>query len=293
MPKTSSPLRYPGGKTKLYNYISEFIEQYYSKPPIYAEAFAGGFGIGIKLLLNDKAELVLLNDYDPCIYAFWKCITSDKYIDGFIDKIISTDIDIESWEYEKNIYLHPQKNNILDVGYATFHLNRCNRSGILMANPIGGISQEGKYKMDCRFNKPNLISQIKEIYNKRDRIKVSKLEANDFARRTDKKYDNLLFNFDPPYVNAGPMLYKSCYNIEDHKHFSDTVHLLKNRWIITYDDNETIRSSYSQDIIRPYRLMYSLEEKCMASELIIYDKRFENPPVLDLYRKHIRTESTA
>ena len=71
MGKQISPLRYPGGKAKLYPYISQLIRQYFDVPPVYCEPFAGGFGLGISLLLNNDVAEVILNDYDYCIYAFW------------------------------------------------------------------------------------------------------------------------------------------------------------------------------------------------------------------------------
>lgn len=49
------------------------------------------------------------------------------------------------------------------MGFSTFFLNRTNRSGIIMAGVIGGISQTGKWKIDVRFNKEALIAKIKNI----------------------------------------------------------------------------------------------------------------------------------
>lgn len=281
MSKTNSPLRYPGGKAKLYPYVSRLIkQQYQDKPPIYAEAYAGGFGLGIQLLLNNDVESVLINDLDPAIYAFWKCVTSGHLHNDFIDLINDTPIDLMNWKIQKSIYLAGAKNGLLKLGFATFYLNRCNRSGIILANPIGGIEQTGNYSMDCRFNKKALISLVNRIYALRNRIHVSNLDAIAFARLADDEYDNVFFNFDPPYVKAGPTLYKNNYCEADHILLANCVKLLRNKWIMTYDNNTLIKTCYSEETVRTYSLNYSLENKRKDNELIIYDHRIINPPIL-------------
>jgi len=278
MPQSCSPLRYPGGKAKLYPYVSPLIkEQFNNTPPIYAEAYAGGFGLGIKLLLNNDVNSVLINDLDPAIYSFWKCVTSGHLHNKFIQMIQDTPIDIQNWQLQKEIYLGGIKNGQLKLGFSVFYLNRCNRSGIILANPIGGINQNGDYSMDCRFNKETLITLINRIYELRSKIKVTNFDAIDFAKAVDAHQTNVFFNFDPPYVKAGPSLYTNNYEDDDHIALSICVKKLRNKWIMTYDDNELIRNNYKTELIRTYSLQYSLEKKRKDTELFIYDHRIINP----------------
>lgn len=270
--KTYTPLRYPGGKTKLYNHVVDIIESNYTFKPVYAEAFAGGFGLGLKLLLNNKVKSVILNDYDVCIYSFWRCVTNEELFKKFIIKLKSTDINIEIWKQQKAIYKDFKNNSILDVGFATFFLNRCNRSGILKANPIGGLRQLGNYQLDCRFNKTALITLLNKIHELRKCICVCNLEAIDFINSVDCKIESF-FYFDPPYVTAGPLLYKNSYNEIDHIHLSKTISMMKNYWLLTYDDHHIIRENYSECYFKTYEINYSLHEKRRANELIIYDSR--------------------
>ena len=46
------------------------------------------------------------------------------------------------------------------LGVAAFYLNRTNRSGILSAGVMGGKNQEGKWKLDARFNRNSLAKRI-------------------------------------------------------------------------------------------------------------------------------------
>ena len=58
----------------------------------------------------------------------------------------------------------------LEIGFAAFYLNRCNFSGVIKGGPIGGINQTGKWKIDARFNKEDLIRRIRNL--KRERLKL-------------------------------------------------------------------------------------------------------------------------
>ena len=76
------PLRYPGGKGKLYKQVKLIIVENNLQTRAYTEPFAGGFGIGIKLLLNGDIGRVIINDFDYHIYAIWNCIFYET--DAFI-----------------------------------------------------------------------------------------------------------------------------------------------------------------------------------------------------------------
>ena len=70
----SSPLRYPGGKSKLTDFVSHTLEINSIKNSIYCEPFCGGAGVAINLLLKNKVDKIILNDYDIGIYSFWKAV---------------------------------------------------------------------------------------------------------------------------------------------------------------------------------------------------------------------------
>lgn len=72
---------------------------------------------------------------------------------------------------------------MLTLGFSTFYLNRTNRSGIIQAGPIGGRTQTGNYKMDCRYNTEVLIEKIKLIAKNKNRISLYNLDAIDFIKK--------------------------------------------------------------------------------------------------------------
>ena len=54
MIETPSPLRYPGGKTILYDKIKEILAENNLLNCTYMEPFSGGAGLALKLLMNPK-----------------------------------------------------------------------------------------------------------------------------------------------------------------------------------------------------------------------------------------------
>lgn len=270
-----SPLRYPGGKAKFYNNIIKIFNDNNIEKPIYCEAFAGGAGLALLLLKNNIVDKLILNDIDKSIYCFWKSILD--FNKEFCEMINSVNIDLVEREIQKKIQKDKdildltKKSDILKLGFSTFFLNRVNRSGIIRAGVIGGIEQNGNYKMGCRFNKNNLIERIKEINKYKKKIEFYNLDAIDFLKKIENKKKIFIF-FDPPYFQKGKDLYTNFYMIEDHINLAKHISNLKQDWITTYDNTEEIKEIYSEFQIKEFDILYSLEKKRKAKEILICKK---------------------
>ena len=267
MPVTDSPLRYPGGKTQLAPFVIDLARANGLYGGVYAEPFAGGAGIAWRLLLNGDATEVWLNDIDPAIYAFWN--TAVHRPDDLCERINETAVTIEEWRKQKAVLQSGQARQA-DLAFATLFLNRTNRSGILKGGVIGGKDQAGDYKIDCRFNKADLIHKIQRIHLYRDVIKITQMDAEQCLRAWDKTLPKRgLINIDPPYYAQGRDLYLSFYNPSDHARLAKLVRGLKAPWMLTYDDVPEIESLYLG--IPTYRkgLVYYAQVKRRASELLV------------------------
>jgi len=69
-----SPLRYPGGKSKLTPYVVEILKLNKLEGGSYVEPFAGGAAIAWYLLLKGYVDKVYINDLNLSIYAFWHSV---------------------------------------------------------------------------------------------------------------------------------------------------------------------------------------------------------------------------
>lgn len=271
MTRTLSPLRYPGGKTKLYKYTKRLIKNNNLVGCTYAEPFAGGCGLAIQLLHTNLVSKIILNDIDKSIYAFWDTALNSN--EALIKKIETTNITIEEWHKQKEIQNNKATESLFDLGFSTLFLNRTNFSGIIKAGPIGGYKQNGSYKIDCRFNKKTTIKKLKLIYKYRDNIQFFNEDAIDFFNTLNElNQDNLFIFLDPPYFEKGPGLYTNFYTEGDHIELANHVTNLNHNWIVTYDNVDKIKEIYEEYDLNynEYDLRYSAQKKYKGTEIMFY-----------------------
>lgn len=272
MARTNSPLRYPGGKSCLYWLTADVLRLNNLERGHYAEPYAGGAGLALSLLYGGHVADIHINDLDRAIWAFWHCVLHET--SAFVDRVKRARVTTEEWHRQRDVYQNSDKVGTLDLGFSTFFLNRTNRSGIIKSGGmIGGISQDGTYKVDCRFNVDDLACRINRIKKYEDRIHLSNLDALDFMDRNDRLLPkNSLWFVDPPYFNKGAELYANFYSKDDHIEVATTVASLKRPCIVTYDDAPAIRNMYKDSRQYLFDISYSAANKRMGTELFIASK---------------------
>lgn len=199
-----SPLRYPGGKSKITPLIKQIIISNNLEGCTFVEPFAGGAGVSLDLLFSGSVGHIIINDSDIAIFSFWKAILEE--MDRFVKDVYTVPLTIEEWKHQKEI-LEAIKEPCYELGFAAFYLNRTNRSGILNAGVIGGKKQDGKWKMDARFNRDNLAKKIIEISKRKNDITVFGLDIRDFVKHIPS--ENAFVYLDPPYYE---ILQENCFH---------------------------------------------------------------------------------
>ena len=265
-----SPLRYPGGKGSLSSFLADIILYNNLEGGAYYEPYAGGAGAALYLLINGFVNEIHLNDADYSIYAFWHSILHRNQ--DFIEKIVEAELNTKEWQKQKKILKGSTKHSLLDVGFAVFYMNRCNRSGIINnAGPIGGYAQEGRWKIDARFNKTTLCQRIKRINKYKNKISIYNIDAIDFLKKKlprGEKRRKVFVYLDPPYFNNGKKLYLNYYEEKDHKALAKYIkRQSKLAWILTYDNAQGIKKLYRD--VYEFSLNYSLQEKKKGKELLV------------------------
>ena len=147
-----SPLRYPGGKSSLNELMKEVLRHNSLRLCTYAEPFAGGCGLALRLMFEGMVSRVFLNDIDPAIWAFWDSVLNQT--EQLAQRIEAAEVTVAEWHRQRDTFKAGLDAGSLGLGYAAFFLNRTNRSGIIKGGGIiGGLDQTGNYKIDCRFNR--------------------------------------------------------------------------------------------------------------------------------------------
>ena len=272
--RDASPLRYPGGKWRLASGFERIIALNYSTPPIYAEPYAGGASLALTLLFRGAVREVYLNDLDPAIHAFWFSVLQHE--DEFCDMIMHVPITPAEWRRQRKIYSAGLSAGRLVLGFATFFLNRTNHSGILNGGMIGGKRQRGEWKIDARFNRPELVRRVKRISAFRRRIHLHCQDAADFLRGQRFRKDSLVY-LDPPYYHAGRDLYLNAYEPDDHALVRDCVWKLRCPWVVSYDDVPEIRKLYRARMVRRVRLLHTARSAHVGQEVMFFSSKLAVP----------------
>ena len=271
----NSPLRYPGGKNKL----SKFISAICIKNNItthYIEPYAGGAAIALHLLFNGYVKNITINDMDRSVYAFWYTVLNNTQ--KLCNRIEQTKITVKNWYDIKEIQRDKQNASLFDLGFSTFFLNRTNYSGILGGGMLGGVDQNGKNKIDCRFNKKELITRIKKIQKYKKHIHLSNYDALYLVKNIQKKinHKNILYYFDPPYYVKGASLYMNYYKTKDHEELAKTIKKIKNaKWIMTYDNTPKIIDLYRDYRKKKYTLYHTANQIHRGKEILFFSNNLK------------------
>lgn len=275
-----SPLRYPGGKGRLSPFIQTIFERNDLLDGHYVEPYAGGAAVALSLLLLEYASQIHINDISKPVYLFWKAVLEDT--DALCKKIKEKSVTPEEWRRQRRILFHYRDQSRVSVAFAFFFLNRTNRSGIIHSGGmIGGNDQTGNWKIDARYNKPELISRIEAIASYSNRIRVSNKDAEMFLKITVPTLPSKSLIFlDPPYFEQGQSLYENHYQPEDHIRLAGVFRKkLRRNWIISYDNHSQIRKAYRGCKKLVYALPYSAARKYEGSEVMFFSDGLAIPPV--------------
>lgn len=264
-----SPLRYPGGKNCIFPFVSNVFYENDLIGINYAEPYAGGAGLALRLLFEGYVDNIYINDLDRSIYAFWISIINRP--EEFCDWIRKVKVSLLNWRKYKNIQANANQVGLFELAQSTFFLNRTNISGVIKGGVIGGQKQMGKYKIDVRFNKDDLIQRILRIAQIKNRINVSNLDGLSFINKMNKKQEQIFIYLDPPYYQKGADLYMNFYSKDDHKKLSKYVHTMKKEWMVSYDNHDFILNLYPDKNKISYKLSQSASNR-IGDEILIFSE---------------------
>lgn len=277
MSRYKTPLRYPGGKQKLAPFITELMERNDLCGGHYAEPYAGGAGVALELLLNGHASHIHLNDSCLGIFAFWRSVL--EHTEDFCRRIAGASLTVKEWRRQKEILSRQSEFDPFEVGFSMFYLNRCNRSGIVSGGLIGGLSQTGRWKMDARFPRNELIRRVEAIALKRKSITLRNLDAEAFM--TDylpKLPARSLIYCDPPYFNKADRLYLNHYKAEDHARIARVIQrVVKHPWLVSYDSAPEILNYYSRQKSLAFDLQYNAARAYRGTEVFFFSRKLKLP----------------
>lgn len=277
-----SPLRYPGGKGALAPFLGRIIQVQHPQCTVYVEPFAGGAGAAVRLLFDEYVDHIVLNDIDPGVAAFWRSVFS--HTEDLARLIETSPVTVDAWHQHHEAYKQRSAGaDELTLGFSTFFLNRTNRSGILNARPIGGLSQVGAWKINARFNRMALASRVRTLGNYRNRVTVEQEDGVGLAARYLSP-QHLLYA-DPPYLERGSDLYMDTLTWADHQRLAKVLARSRGRWMVTYDLDPRVAALYPSCRRAEFDLAHTAARQHVGREYAVFSDSLAIDSLLGLGRE--------
>lgn len=242
-----SPFRYPGGKTwlvpRLRRWLAPHVRQQFGLTPVrpvhLIEPFAGGGIVSLTVAAENLAEYVTMVEIDDDVAAVWQTLFHEEDWSWITQQIGNFDLTYENVA----AFLARKDLTLRERAFRTILRNRVNRGGILA--PGAGLVKngEGGKGLKSRWYPATLKRRIEHIVQIRDCITFIHSDGINVLRNYIDRND-IVFFIDPPYTaagkKAGSRLYKH-FEL-DHEELFEIASKLRGDFLMTYDDNDMIRS---------------------------------------------------
>lgn len=270
-----SPLRYPGGKARLARYLARVLSTQSRTIDTYCEPYAGGVGAGLQLLSDGHVSKLIINDLNRGIAAFWR--SAFFKTDELAKMVADCAVDIDNWHRQRAVYLEPDNHDDLALGFATFFLNRTNRSGILNARPIGGLEQTGSWLVDARFNKADLTQRLENLSTLASQVDIRESPAIRLIQTLNRRKRPVLLYIDPPYVVPGEELYMTEHTWAEHQRLAHVLAKSTHPWILTYDADDRTRALYRDFRCLRFAISHTAQVQKVGREFMFFSHKLSVP----------------
>lgn len=249
--KNISPLRYSGGKSRLYKQIS----QYFPKDKnIMLDLFFGGGSVGLNWLTENQNHELIANDIDNNLINFWETVKNKVNHLLFWKELIN----------DESLTKHIFNNSKLYPSWISFLVkNKCS---------FNGLNEKGTWSNRA----------FKENFNQSTFTRLSKC-SNLIQRTIFYNYDyrtlipilnkEIFIYLDPPYLIPNvKKLYK--HGDFNHNELSEILKNIKTKWVLSINDCSEIRDWYKDFNIYEINITYTSsntnKNKCKkVKELVI------------------------
>lgn len=273
MPKISSPLRYPGGKSRAIGKIWPLVPDYRE----FREPFVGGGSVFLAAKQELPDRQYWINDLNTDLFHFWEQTRTN--LGPLVEAVRQIQRATEDGCQLFNSY-QDNWHDLDDFERAVrfFVLNRISFSGTVDS---GGYSNQAFHK---RFTASS-IDRLARLQPLMQNVRISNL---DYRALLEAPGDEVFIFLDPPYYSTtNSRLYGKDGDLHtgfDHQAFAKNMRACQHRWLITYDDCPEIRELFAFAHLQPWSLQYGMNNYKQGSagrgrELFIAN--YDLPPARD------------
>jgi DNA adenine methylase len=256
----TSPLRYPGGKTRACKLLWAFLQKEYPETKKLVSPFFGGGSF--ELYCSANSITIFGNDAFEPLSNFWIIVRekTNELVEAC--ELLRPVTKADFYRFRKLI--ETEENNVLRAAYY-FAINRSSFSGSTFC---GGFSEEAS---KGRFTESS-IDRLKKI-DMTNLMPVLSIDFEDFINRFNPEKDLTVF-LDPPYYIQNYMYGKDgdMHKQFDHDRLANLL-LTRKDWILCYNDCEYIRDLYTDCRIQKVHWSYGMNASKESNEIIILPSR--------------------
>lgn len=264
-----SPLRYPGGKSKVINKIIELVPEFEE----FREPFVGGGSLFIYLKQQYPGKEFWINDLYQPLFKFWQICQLN------LSRVVA-----QVLEWKQGFSDGKELHRFLNENYTKFNdVEKASAFFVLNRITFSGTSDSGGYSEQA-FRKRFTMSSVDRLRELGSILLGTKITDLDYDKVVSAEGQNAFIFLDPPYYstkNSG--LYGKNGHLHksfDHERFAETMKKCKHKWLITYDDSEFIKKLFSFANIKSWDLTYGMrnvspESNQIGKELFISNYSLE------------------
>ena len=287
-----SPLRYPGGKARMGDYLADMFAQQcgYMDVEVWIEPFAGGLGAGLHLLSVGAVEEVWFCEANPALAAMWRALIADpERLASRVEQLTPT---LGLFEDARAAVAAATAAHAPDdetLALSALVMNRCSRSGMVAptVGPIGGKAQTGRYTVASRFHPHRLPTRLRDLAPLASGLRYVDADGIDYINGLDGSVgleQEVVILADPPYSDVGGRLYTYGMSPSDHQRLAWALNTTPCRWALTYDSTPTIARDWYPDCrVMEYTIRHGANQHHTDTEyLILSDNLIIDPTATPL-----------
>ena len=266
-----TPIRYAGGKTRAFDFISSYIP-FWPRPKRIISPFIGGGSLEVRWAHEMGIEVKGYDIFDILVNYWQHQLSNPK---GLYDVLKTLEPTKEKYDEIKDELLHWDKVQVLFKGWKTDYYDRTSK-------PLDDIVGAAYYWYNHNLSYgPAFLGWLSSIYVEKENLYQDMIErVRDFNAPNlsveQASFDEVIPNYkkdliyaDPPYYmekSEDNKMFKGLYPNNnfpvhhthfDHEKLRDLLHSHDGKFILSYNDCDWIRENYKDFTFKTPKWAYS------------------------------------
>jgi DNA adenine methylase len=273
-----TPLRYPGGKSRVAKML---LEKFPSEINEFREPFVGGGSVALLFSQKYPDVPIWINDKYVYLYSFWKMLQERG--DELSDTLYNIKVENSTEEKAKELFVSAKAEisnaDTFRQAVLFWILNKCSYSGLTENSSFSKTASNQNFTTRGAHNLKN-ISEIIQHW------RITNLDYQT-VMNTEEGLSNTFIFLDPPY-KINTYLYGT--NAEMHKNFNHTqfvedCKVCPHSWLVTYNIDDELKEAYTDYHQEEFRITYGMKHRPdnkLKTELLVTNFT-ESTPLASLY----------